>query len=103
MRPTRQTVSTKPAEKAHRLTELPLWSVGVVDTVGGTTDLRRRLLEMGFCNKASVTAIRRAPLGDPVEFRLRGYNVSLRREEAQCILVVPAAPDEDAVAVESKE
>jgi Fe2+ transport system protein FeoA len=55
--------------------------------VTGETELRRRLLEMGFCNGASVEVIRRAPLGDPIEFRLRGYCLSLRGEQAQHVHV----------------
>ena len=43
---------------------------------------------MGFCNGASVEVIRRAPLGDPIEFRLRGYHLSLREEQARHVLVV---------------
>ncbi len=63
---------------------------GSVVAVGGDRDVRRRLLEMGFCNGASVEMIRRAPLGDPIEFRLRGYCLSLRDEQAQFIQIVPA-------------
>ena len=44
---------------------------GCVVSVGGERELRRRLLEMGFCNGAHVEVIRRAPLGDPIEFRLK--------------------------------
>ncbi|GIW75016.1 MAG: hypothetical protein KatS3mg104_0079 [Phycisphaerae bacterium] len=50
-------------------------------------DLKRRLLEMGFCNGASVECIRRAPLGDPIEFKLRGYNLSLRSDQARYVKV----------------
>jgi Fe2+ transport system protein FeoA len=74
------------------LSDLPLSAHGVVDSVRGAGDLRRRLLEMGFYNGARVTAVRRAPLGDPVEFHLRGYNVSLRKEEARCVQVLPDPP-----------
>jgi ferrous iron transport protein A len=42
---------------------------------------------MGFCNNACVELIRRAPFGDPIEFRLRGYCLSLRNEQARNILV----------------
>ena len=77
-----------PPSSLCRLSDLPLWTDAVVESVHGATDVRRRLLEMGFCNRAVVTAIRRAPLGDPVEFFLRGYYVSLRGEEARCVLVV---------------
>ena len=76
------------AQVRQKLSELPLWTEGIVESVAGPEEIRRRLLEMGFCNRARVTAIRRAPLGDPVEFRLRDYNVSLRRDEAECILVL---------------
>lgn len=60
---------------------------GTVVAVGGDRDLRRRLLEMGFCNGAQVNVVRRAPLGDPIEFRLRGYHLSLRADQAQYVLV----------------
>ncbi|HEV2296281.1 MAG TPA: ferrous iron transport protein A [Tepidisphaeraceae bacterium] len=63
---------------------------GSVVAVGGDVDVRRRLLEMGFCNGASVEVVRRAPLGDPIEFRLRGYCLSLRDEQAQFVQIVPA-------------
>ena len=56
-------------------------------TVGGDPELRRRLLEMGFCNGATVEVVRRAPLGDPIEFRLRGYCLSLRGEQAQFVQI----------------
>lgn len=55
--------------------------------VEGETELRRRLLEMGFCNGVEVELIRRAPLGDPIEFRLRGYHLSLRDEQAKYVTV----------------
>ena len=56
-------------------------------SVSGDREFRRRLLEMGFCNGCSVEMIRRAPFGDPIEFRLRGYNLSLRHEQAKHVLV----------------
>ena len=60
--------------------------------VRGDREFRRRILEMGFCNGACVELIRRAPFGDPIEFRLRGYCISLRAEQARNIVVAaPAA------------
>lgn len=56
----------------------------------GDTAVRRRLLEMGFCNGADVEVVRRAPLGDPIEFRLRGYCLSLRDEQAKHVKVLPS-------------
>jgi ferrous iron transport protein A len=58
-----------------------------VASVTGETECRRRLLEMGFCNGASVEFVRRAPFGDPIEFRLRGYCLSLRHEQAKNVMV----------------
>jgi ferrous iron transport protein A len=71
------------------LNQLGIGCSGCVVAVGGDTDVRRRLLEMGFCNGAAVEVVRRAPLGDPIEFRLRGYSLSLRQEQAQFVLVSP--------------
>jgi len=72
------------------LNRLGIGCRGSVVAVGGDRDVRRRLLEMGFCNGASVELIRRAPLGDPIEFRLRGYCLSLRDEQARHVQIVPA-------------
>jgi ferrous iron transport protein A len=55
--------------------------------VNGDREFRRRLLELGFCNEACIEVIGRAPFGDPIEFRLRGYNLSLRSEQAKNVLV----------------
>jgi ferrous iron transport protein A len=50
-----------------------------------------RLREMGMLAGTRVTLIRTAPLGDPLEIKLRGYNLSLRKSEAEHVLVEPAA------------
>jgi len=54
--------------------------------------VRRRLLEMGFIRGACLKVEKLAPLGDPMELVIKGYHLSLRREEGSCILVSPAAP-----------
>ena len=59
----------------------------VVRRVEGDTRVRHRLLEMGLTSGAPVAVVRAAPLGDPVEVRVRGYHLSLRRHEAQSITV----------------
>jgi ferrous iron transport protein A len=69
------------------LNQLGIGCRGCVVAVGGDPELKRRLLEMGFCNGASVEVIRRAPLGDPIEFRLRGYHLSLRNEQAKFVQI----------------
>ena len=54
----------------------------------------RRLLEMGVVRGAVVEMERSAPLGDPVEIELKGYHLSLRREEARGIAVEPIGEEE---------
>lgn len=74
---------------ACELNKLGIGCSGCVVSVGGDVEVRRRLLEMGFCNGAAVEVVRRAPLGDPIEFRLRGYHLSLREEQARFVQVTP--------------
>lgn len=62
----------------------------IVRGVGGEPRIRRRLLEMGFVSGTAVRVVRLAPLGDPMQVTLHGYHISLRRSEAQSILVDPA-------------
>ena len=72
-----------------RLSELALGTSGRVKSVppDGATFLRLR--EMGLLPGTTVTFVRAAPLGDPLEFKLRGYHLTLRREEAAQIIVEP--------------
>jgi ferrous iron transport protein A len=51
----------------------------------------RRLLDLGFTPGAEVSMVRRAPMADPVVFRVAGYDVALRRVQARCIAVGPAS------------
>lgn len=74
---------------ACTLDQLEVGRLGRVISVTGEPDVRRRLLEMGFCNRIVVEVVRRAPLGDPIEYRLRGYHLSLREQQARHIRVIP--------------
>ncbi len=56
---------------------------------GGAAGIRRRLLEMGVTTGSVVEVIRLAPFGDPLEFRIKGYHLSIRKEEAGRIRVQP--------------
>lgn len=51
--------------------------------------VRQRLLEMGFIRGARLRVEKLAPLGDPMELVIKGYHLSLRRDESSCILVQP--------------
>lgn len=55
---------------------------GVIIAVGGAGALRRRLLDMGLTPKTAVWVRKVAPMGDPMELSLRGYNLSIRKEDA---------------------
>lgn len=61
-------------------------SVRVVK-VAGEGALRQRILDMGLTKGAVVTVRKVAPLGDPLEITVRGYELSLRKREASCIVV----------------
>lgn len=67
---------------------------GTVVRVGGHATLRRRLLEMGLVRGETISVERVAPLGDPVEFVIKGYHLSLRRQDAARIEVRPQKGDE---------
>lgn len=64
------------------LDKLPLGQEAVITAVGGEGALRCRLLEMGLIPKTRVRVEKVAPLGDPLELRVRGYSLSLRKEDA---------------------
>lgn len=60
---------------------------GEVARVQAQGTVRQRLLEMGFIRGARLRVEKLAPLGDPMELVIKGYHLSLRREESSCILV----------------
>lgn len=64
------------------LKELGVGKSGVITAVGGEGVLRCRLLDMGLIPKTRVRVEKVAPLGDPLELRVRGYSLSLRKEDA---------------------
>jgi ferrous iron transport protein A len=70
------------------LNALPCGTEARVVSVDGESAVARRLMEMGVVPGAPVCVIKAAPLGDPLEVRVRGYHLALRRAEAQTIRVV---------------
>ncbi len=69
------------------LDKLPFGIEARVVSVSGACVAARRLMEMGIVPGAPVRVIKSAPLGDPIEIRVRGYNLALRRSEAQAITI----------------
>ena len=67
------------------LKDLPIGKTATVTTVGGEGALRQHFLDMGLIPKADVTMVKFAPMGDPVEVRIHGYELTLRLADAEKI------------------
>lgn len=67
------------------LRELKPGQQGVVASVGTTGAMKRRIMDMGITPGVEIKVVKVAPLGDPVEVTVRGYQLSLRKDEAQQI------------------
>lgn len=59
---------------------------GTVKKVLGEGKIKRRLFDMGITPGADVYMRKRAPLGDPIEITIRGYELTLRKTEAECVI-----------------
>ena len=69
------------------LTSVALGTTATVAEIKVPADSRPRLMEMGLLVGTKVELVRFAPMGDPVEIKVRGYNLTLRKHEAEQILV----------------
>ena len=69
------------------LNQFSIGESGVITKVGGEGRVRRRLFDMGLTPGAEVYLRKVAPMGDPIEITLRGYELSLRKDEAQWVEV----------------
>lgn len=66
---------------------LPVGETGVIDSVIGSNAIRHRFMDMGFVKGTSITVEKVAPLGDPIQVSLKGYQICLRKADAQNILL----------------
>ncbi len=73
------------------LSQLPVGSAAVLRDYPKSGTAFLRLREMGLLPGTTVTLLRKAPLGDPMEIKVRGYNLTLRKSEADYVLVEPVA------------
>ncbi len=71
-----------------RLSDLSQGEKGIISKVRGRGAFRRRIMEMGFVSGKEVTVVKRAPLQDPIEYSILGYEVSLRESEADLIEIL---------------
>ena len=80
-----------------KLSDIEVGGRAVIVKVAGHGGFRRRIVEMGFIKGKLVEVLNRAPLGDPIEYSVMGYNVSLRLSEAEKIEVITVAEAEEVV------
>lgn len=69
------------------LSEFSVGESGKITAVAGEGRIRRRLFDMGVTPGAELTMRKAAPLGDPIEITIRGYELTLRKSEAACVEV----------------
>lgn len=80
------------------LNDLPIGHSATVESVGASGALRQHFLDMGLIPQATVTMVKRAPMGDPIEVRIRSYELTLRVAEAQAITITDIRDSEPVVA-----
>ena len=86
-----------------RLSELKTGSSATILKVVGHGGFRRRIVEMGFIRGQRVEVVLNAPLKDPIEYRVMGYQVSLRRSEAEMVVVLTDEEAERLLATEKEQ
>jgi ferrous iron transport protein A len=76
-------------ERSERmnLTDVPVGGTACVASIRGTGSLRGRIMAMGLVPGTVVQVVRKAPMGDPLELSVKGYYLSLRKREAEMVLV----------------
>lgn len=83
--------STPPVNASISLAQLAVGTSAIVREYPKTGAAFVRLREMGLLTGTRITLVRTAPLGDPLEIKVRGYHLTLRKSEAEHVLVEPAA------------
>ena len=89
-------IDLAPAEEDQiPLSELPVGRSAIVTDIFSANETKRRLMDMGITKRTRVLLRKVAPLGDPLEISLRGYELTLRKSEAQMISVVMLDEEEE--------
>jgi len=83
-------------EKTMTLAELKPGESGRIVRVGSVGSIRRRIVDMGAVGGTNVTVVKVAPLGDPIEVKIKGYSLTLRKEEAEAITIEAQTSQEGA-------
>lgn len=71
-----------------KLSEFAIGESGIIKIVNGEGRIRRRLFDMGITPGAEVYLRKKAPLGDPIEITIRGYELTLRKTEADYVVMI---------------
>ena len=69
------------------LKELKIGKTAIIHSVGGSGALRQHFLDMGLIQGTEVTVVKYAPMGDPIELKLHGYELTIRLDDAEKIQV----------------
>ena len=91
-------IDLAPAEEDQKkipLSELPVGHSAIVTDIFSANETKRRLMDMGITKRTRVLLRKVTPLGDPLEISLRGYELTLRKSEAQMISVVMLDEEEE--------
>ena len=79
---------TTEKENQMRLSELAPGAQATIVRISGSSPFKKRLLEMGLIKGQTIFKVKLAPLADPAEYLVKGYHLSLRRAEAQDIIII---------------
>ena len=69
------------------LRDVPVGGKAVVKRLGGQGPTKRRIMDMGITKGVTLDVVKVAPLGDPIEVKVRGYQLSIRKADAEAILI----------------
>ena len=86
------------SDPSRLLSEVAIGQSGCITALAGDVAVCQRLREMGLTRGARVEVVRRAPLGDPLDIRVRGYHLSIRQAEAACVRIEMNAAETSNVA-----
>lgn len=86
-----------------KLSELRVGEKAVIVRVHGTGQFRKRILEMGFIHGKEISVIQGAPMADPIQYRILGYDVSLRRADAELIEIRPLTEEDKKISTSDTE
>ena len=70
-----------------QLSELRIGEIGKIKSIEGKKEIKRRLFDMGLTPSVNILLKKKAPLGDPIEVSVRGYELILRKSDASMIIV----------------